>query len=141
MTGALAMSNHNITSLAWPMTAHDAATKDYVDTVVQNALRDVGTCIPYAADVTNLPGSNLDAVHYSAAQQAELSSRFFDAWNHAKVSALAYPPSITDPILIVRQESSLFTNRWDAVRDEVTDTRDSRLHELWKYRRAHGSNK
>ena len=71
---------------------------------VQNALRDVGTRIPFAAsiDVTNLPGSGLDAVRYSAAQQAELSDRFFGAWNTAKASALAYPPPITDPILIIR---------------------------------------
>ena len=48
---------------------------------VQNALRDVGTRIPYAAsiDVTKLPGSSLHAVHYSAAQQAELINRFFGA--------------------------------------------------------------
>ena len=80
---------------------------------VQNALRDVGTRIPYAAsiDATNLPGSSLDAVHYSAAQQAKLSNRFFGAWNTAKASALAYPPPITDLILIIRQELSLFTNR------------------------------
>ena len=44
---------------------------------------------------------------------------------------------MTDPILIVLQESSLFTNRWDAVRYEVTDSRRSRLHELWRYRRAY----
>ena len=46
------------------------------------------------------------------------------------------PHPITDPILIVRQELSLFTNRCDAIRYEVTDTRGSRLHELWRYRRA-----
>ncbi|KAI0232846.1 hypothetical protein LSAT2_016863 [Lamellibrachia satsuma] len=106
---------------------------------VEDALRDVGTRIPYAAsiDVTNLRGSSLGAFHYTTAQKAELSNRFFGAWNAAKASALAYPPPITNPILIVRQGSSLFTNRCDAVRDEVTDTRGSRLHELWRYRRAY----
>ena len=34
MTGALAMSNSKVTGLAGPTAAHEAATKDYVDTVV-----------------------------------------------------------------------------------------------------------
>ena len=52
---------------------------------IQNALRDVGTRFPYAAsiDVTYLPEFDLDGVNYSATQHAELSYRFFCAWNTA----------------------------------------------------------
>ena len=122
VTVALAMSNNKVTGLAGPTAEQDAATKDYIDTVVRGSLKAIIIAgqsntlrasdwfktatipsVPAGTENRSIWQRGRDRTITCLIQQAELSNRFFGAWNTAKASALANPAPITDPILIVWQ--------------------------------------
>ncbi len=111
----------------------------------QEILNEISTEVPYTKTV-NASGLTLaDAIHFDAQAHVELGQRYFDQYLEAinNDAPSNYTPPSNGEYLVYNFDSSnglVFPDIFSAIHfgDNPTDTRYSRLGDIWKYKNEDG---
>lgn len=113
---------------------------------VQDVLTNIGTTIPYAANIAVTYAADLetDQIHYDSRQQIQIAKGLYTAWQQAKESTFTLPTIQPGEHLLFRQKAtptSPVSNKW-AMLDQNSDVADplsssvslySKLGLAWMY--------